>query len=59
MSDNALAAPASSSPFTLLAGTALALIVLVVFSVGLLQAVGSEQLPNTLTAAASAHPKRE
>ncbi|KAG8948161.1 hypothetical protein FRC04_009960 [Tulasnella sp. 424] len=48
-----------STPFTLLAGTALALIVLVVFSVGLLQAVGSEQLPNTLTAAASAHPKRE
>ncbi|KAG8983669.1 hypothetical protein FRB90_005843 [Tulasnella sp. 427] len=48
-----------STPFALLAGTTLALIVLVVFSVGLLQAVGSEQLPNTLTAAASAHPKRE
>ncbi|KAG8857057.1 hypothetical protein FRB96_005987 [Tulasnella sp. 330] len=49
-----------STSFTLLAGSAIFLIVLVIFSVGLLYSIGSQQLPNTLTAGAvSGHAKKD
>ncbi|KAG9031478.1 hypothetical protein FRB95_002724 [Tulasnella sp. JGI-2019a] len=49
-----------STSFTLLAGSSIFLVVLVVFAIGLLYSIGGEQLPNTLTAGAvSGHAKRD
>lgn len=46
-------------PFVLLAGTVIALILLVAGSIGLLTAVGSQELPSTLTGAVAGGHKRE
>lgn len=48
----------TTRPFVMLAGTAIALVLLIAGSVSLLSAIGGEELPGTLVGAAGA-PKRE
>ncbi|PVF97044.1 hypothetical protein CPB86DRAFT_786380 [Serendipita vermifera] len=47
-----------STAFTLVAGTTIAIIVIIVFSISLLYSVGSQELPNVLTGTA-VHAKRD
>ena len=49
--------PAICRPFVLLAGTSIALLIIIATSVGLLYKVGESALPSTLTANASGGSK--
>lgn len=46
-------------PFTLITGTVIAVLLIVIGSVSLLYSIGDQQLPNLLTAGASGHFKRD
>jgi len=48
-----------SAPFTLITGTVIAVLLIVIGSVSLLYSIGDQQLPNLLTAGASGHIKRD